>query len=83
MECGWKMSLNVVKCGILMFGPGEGVRCSVLGTPIRRLQHCTYLDLSMTADLDLTTIMQDRKEKTTYAYHAMRLLPTPEDTYQM
>lgn len=57
------MSLNVTMCGVVVFSPGESVRCSVSGTLVPSIQQYTYLDLPMNTDLDLNAIVQDRKKK--------------------
>lgn len=58
----WKMSLNEAKCDISVYDmPGEGVRCSMFGTTVLLMQQYTYLILQMTADLDLSVIVQDKK----------------------
>lgn len=62
----------MVRCGVMVYGPGEGVSCSVSGTSIPLLQQYTYLDLSMTVDLDLNAIVQERNEREPNAYHVMR-----------
>lgn len=66
------MILNVTKCDVVVYGPGESVGCSVSGTSVILLQQYTYLDLPMTVNLDLNAIVQDRKEKATNGHHAMR-----------
>lgn len=52
--------------------PGEGVSCPVSDASMPLLQKYTCLGLPMTACLNLILIVQNRKRKTTKAYHAMR-----------
>lgn len=66
------MSLNVDKCGVVVYRPEEGVSCNVSGTTLQTLQQYTYLGVPMTVDLDLNVIMQDRKRRAPIFYHAMR-----------
>lgn len=50
----------------------ERVKYTVFGTPVSAMQQHTTLGLPITADLDFTTMVQDRKVKVTNDYHAMR-----------
>lgn len=50
----WKMSLNMTKCSVVVYGPGESVNCSVVATPVPTLQAYMYLVRTpMITDLDL------------------------------
>lgn len=62
------MSLNETKCGVVMYGPEEGVGFIVFGISVTVMQQYTYLGPPRTVDLDLNVIVQGIKEKATNAY---------------
>lgn len=66
------MLLNVTICGVVVFDSAEGVNCPMNGHGSLSVQQYNYLGLPMTTSLVLNATVQDRKEKATNAYHAMR-----------
>lgn len=55
--------LNVDKCGVVVYAPGKSVICSVPCTLVLSVEKYTYLGLTMTADLDLNTVVQNEEGK--------------------
>ncbi|ELQ74836.1 putative RNA-directed DNA polymerase (reverse transcriptase), Non LTR Retrotransposon protein, partial [Trachipleistophora hominis] len=68
----WRISLNIEKCGLVVFGPGEARNMCYRGQSLPVVASYTYLGHPLMPDLDLNVVIQDRKEKAIRAYHGMR-----------
>ncbi|ELQ75883.1 RNA-directed DNA polymerase, putative transposable element encoded protein [Trachipleistophora hominis] len=68
----WRMSLNIGKCGTMVFSSGEVCKICYKEQPIATVDSYKYFGLPLMPDLDLNVVVRDRKEKAIREYHGMR-----------
>ncbi|ELQ76088.1 RNA-directed DNA polymerase, Non LTR Retrotransposon, partial [Trachipleistophora hominis] len=70
----WKMDLNISKCGLMVFNSNEQRAIKYKNANIPTVERYRYLGIPINRNLDLKTVINDRKEKAQQALMIIRPL---------